>query len=124
MRIAHAVAGGGDPAKMIEKYHGRILFLHIKDIRNIPANTPNAKYPFEFVELGRGRVDLPSVFTALNKVKFHRWAVVELDRVPDKSRTPKESVLISKAYLEQKSASRSSSSPKALSCTGVQTLLS
>ena len=99
---AHAVAGGGNPAKMIEKYHDRILFLHIKDVRDIPANTPNARYPFEFVELGRGRVDLPSVFTALNKVEFHGWAVVELDRVPDKSRTPKESALISKAYLEQK----------------------
>jgi inosose dehydratase len=27
---------------------------------------------------------------------------VELDRVPDKSRTPKESAVISKDYLEQK----------------------
>jgi inosose dehydratase len=99
---AHAVAGGGDPARMIAKYHDRILFLHIKDVRDIAPDTPNAKYPFEFVELGRGRVDLPAVFTALNKFKYNGWAVVELDRVPDKSRTPKESALISKAYLEQK----------------------
>jgi inosose dehydratase len=99
---AHIVAGGGDPAKAIEKYHDRLLFLHLKDVRDIPADTPKARYPFEFVELGRGRVDLPSVFTALEKVKFHGWAVVELDRVPDKSRTPKESAIISKNYLEQK----------------------
>jgi inosose dehydratase len=99
---AHLVAGGGDPAKAIEKYNDRILFLHLKDIRDIPADTPKAKYPFEFVELGRGRVDLPSVFAAVNKVKFHGWAIVELDRVPDKSRTPKESAIISKTYLEQK----------------------
>jgi inosose dehydratase len=99
---AHLVAGGGDPAKAIEKYHDRLLFLHLKDVRDIPADTPKAKYPFEFVELGRGRVDLPSVFAALDKVKFHGWAVVELDRVPDKSRTPKESAIISKTYLEQK----------------------
>ena len=99
---AHLVAGGGDPAKTIEKYHDRLLFLHLKDVRDIPADTPNARYPFEFVELGRGRVDLPSVFAALEKVKFHGWAVVELDRVPDKSRTPKESAIISKTYLEQK----------------------
>lgn len=99
---AHSVAGGGDPAKDIEKYHDRILFLHVKDVRNIPADTPKAKYPFEFVELGRGRVDLPSVFAALDRVKFQGWAVVELDRVPDKSRTPKESAIISKTYLEQR----------------------
>ena len=99
---AHYVAGGGDPAKAIEKYHDRLLFLHLKDVRDIPADTPKARYPFEFVELGRGRVDLPSVFAALEKVKFRGWAVVELDRVPDKSRTPKESALISKTYLEQK----------------------
>ena len=99
---AHLVAGGGDPAKAIEKYHERLLFLHLKDVRDIPADTPKARYPFEFVELGRGRVDIPSVFAALDKVKFKGWAVVELDRVPDKSRTPKESAIISKTYLEQK----------------------
>jgi inosose dehydratase len=38
----------------------------------------------------------------LEKVKFRGWAVVELDRVPDKSRTAKESALISKEYLQQK----------------------
>jgi inosose dehydratase len=99
---AHLVAGGGDPAKAIEKYHDRLLFLHLKDVQDIPADTPKAKYPFEFVELGRGRVDLPAVFAALDKVKFRGWAIVELDRVPDKSRTPKESAMISKNYLQQK----------------------
>jgi inosose dehydratase len=99
---AHLVAGGGDPAKTIEKYHDRLLFMHLKDVRDIPADTPKARYPFEFVELGRGRVDLPAVFAALEKVKFHGWAVVELDRVPDRSRTPKDSAIISKDYLQQK----------------------
>jgi len=99
---AHIVAGGGDPAKAIEKYHDRLLFLHLKDVHDIPADTAKAKYPFEFVELGRGRVDLPSVFAAVEKIKFRGWAIVELDRVPDKSRTPKESAMISKDYLEQK----------------------
>jgi len=99
---AHLVAAGGDPAKAIEKYHDRLLFLHLKDVHDIPPDTPKAKYPFEFVELGRGRVDLPSVFVALEKVKFRGWAIVELDRVPDKSRTPKESATISKDYLQQK----------------------
>jgi inosose dehydratase len=42
------------------------------------------------------------VFAALKKVKFHGWAVVELDAVPDNARTPRESAIISKKYLEEK----------------------
>jgi inosose dehydratase len=99
---AHYVAGGGDPAEAIHKYHDRLLFVHLKDVRDIPADTPKTQYPFEFVELGRGRVSFPSIFTALAQVKFRGWAVVELDRVPDSSRTPKECAMISKAYLEHK----------------------
>jgi inosose dehydratase len=99
---AHSVAGGGDPAKAIAEYHDRLLFLHLKDVVDIPMGTDNAKYPFKFVELGRGKVDLPAVFAALNKIKYRGWAVVELDRVPDKTITPKESAVISKRYLEEK----------------------
>jgi inosose dehydratase len=98
---AHSVAGGGDPAKAILKYHDRLLFLHLKDVVDSPM-TENAKYPFKWVELGRGKVDLPAVFAALEKVKFRGWAVVELDRVTDKSTTAKESAMLSRNYLEKK----------------------
>jgi inosose dehydratase len=98
---AHYVAGGGDPVHAIEKYRDRLLFLHLKDVRDLPDD-PKARYPFQFVELGRGRVDFPAVFAELDRIKFHGWAVVELDRVPDKSGTPKESAGISKNYLEKK----------------------
>jgi sugar phosphate isomerase/epimerase len=53
------------------------------------------------VELGRGRVDLPGVFTALREIGFDKWAVVELDRVPDAGRTPKESAEMNKKYLAE-----------------------
>jgi inosose dehydratase len=99
---AHSLAGGGDPAEAIRKYHDRLLFLHLKDVVEIPRDTPGARYPFKFVELGRGKVDLPAVFAALDKVKFRGWAVVELDRVPEASRTPKQSAMISRKYLEEK----------------------
>jgi inosose dehydratase len=98
---AHYVAGGGDPAKAIVRYHDRILFVHAKDLIDT-SMTGKSKYPFQFVELGKGRVDLPAVFAALRKTNFSGWVVVELDRVPDKSRTPKECAAISKAYLEEK----------------------
>ncbi len=99
---AHFVAGGGDPAKAIQKYRDRLLFLHLKDVVDIPLGSEHSKYPFKFVELGRGRVDLPAVFAALDAIKYKGWAVVELDRVTEKSRTPKESAMISKQYLEDK----------------------
>jgi len=99
--VAHYFQGGGDPAKAIEQYHDRLLFLHIKDVEPI-SDAPSGKRPFRFVELGRGRVDLPAVFDALHKVNFRGWAVVELDAVPDKARTPKDSAAISKKYLEEK----------------------
>jgi inosose dehydratase len=98
---AHSVAGGGDPAEAIRKYHDRMLYLHVKDVVDSPMDA-SAKYPFTWVELGRGKVDLPAVFAALDKVKFHGWAVVELDRVPDKSGTPLQSARISRQYLQEK----------------------
>jgi inosose dehydratase len=99
--VAHYAQGGGDPTKAIEKHHERILFLHIKDVESVTQKDRSSS-DYRFVELGRGRVDLPAVFAALNKVKFQGWAIVELDSVPDKSRTPKESAIISKTYLETK----------------------
>jgi inosose dehydratase len=103
---AHIVAGGGDPVKEIERYHDRLLFLHLKDVIDIPADTPKTKYPFKFVELGRGRVDFPSVFSALQKAKFCGWAVVELDHVTASDVTARQSAAISKDYLERKIGTR------------------
>jgi len=98
--IAHYLQGGGDPAQAIDRHHDRLLFLHIKDVLTLdpPINGKN----YQFVELGRGRVDLPAVFAALKRTNFRGWTVVELDTVPVKTRTPKESAMISKTYLEEK----------------------
>jgi len=97
--IAHYQQGGGDPARAIRQYHDRLLFLHIKDVENIATNDPRGR-SYRWVELGRGRVDLPAVFNALKEVKFRGWAVIELDSVPDKSRTPKDCALINRKYVE------------------------
>jgi inosose dehydratase len=101
--VAHYHQGGGNPAKAIRKYGNRILFLHIKDVESpVAASAGEPARAYRFVELGRGKVDLPAVFAALHEVKFRGWAVIELDGVPDKSRTPKECAAISKKYLEEK----------------------
>jgi len=98
--VAHYHQGGGDPAKAIRQYGKRLLFLHIKDVESpVPGEEPAS---YRFVELGRGKVDLPGVFNALGDVEFTGWAVVELDRVPDPARTPKDSAIISKKFLEER----------------------
>ncbi len=97
--IAHYQQGGGDPARAIRQYHDRLLFLHIKDVESVAAGDPRGR-SYRWVELGRGKVDLPAVFAALKDVKFRGWAVIELDSVPDKARTPRECAEISKKYLE------------------------
>jgi inosose dehydratase len=99
---AHYQQGGGDPVAAIRKYADRIAVLHIKDLQSpLPGNTGDPMRSYRFVELGRGTVDLKGVFAALDEVRFRGWAIVELDRVPDDARTPKESAMLNRRYLEQ-----------------------
>ncbi|HKN74474.1 MAG TPA: sugar phosphate isomerase/epimerase [Candidatus Acidoferrum sp.] len=99
--VAHYFQGGGDPAKAVEKYSDRLLFLHLKDVQRLPVGA-DAKQNYRFVELGRGLVNLQAVLDALRKINFRGWGIVELDAVPDKARTPKESAMINKKYVEEK----------------------
>jgi inosose dehydratase len=94
--IAHCFQGGGDPAKAIEKYSDRLLFLHLKDVERV------SKSVYRFVELGRGLVDVPAVFESLQKINFRGWAIVELDEVPPNAHSPKEAAAASKEYLHEK----------------------
>jgi inosose dehydratase len=102
--VAHYAQGGGDPARAIRQYRDRLLFFHIKDVETVAPKSPttDTARAYRFVELGRGRVNLPEVFAAIQAIKFRGWAVVELDDVTDPSRSPKESAIISKRYLEEK----------------------
>jgi len=94
--IAHYKQGGGEPEEAIVKYKGIIHSLHLKDTK--PADTKNG---YKFVELGQGRVNVPAVFEALNKVKFKGWAVVELDGVPDPEKSPLICAGINKKYITE-----------------------
>ena len=98
--IAHYFQGGGDPAKAVEKYADRLLFLHLKDVAKVP-DAAGRQQSYQFVELGRGQVNVPAVLAALRKIDFRGWGIVELDGETDKSRTPKESAVINKKYVEE-----------------------
>ena len=99
--IAHYCQGGGDPAKAIEKFGDRLLFMHIKDVERLPGGK-DPQHSYRFVELGHGLVDIPAVFEALRKVNFRGWAVVELDEIPENAHSPKEAAAANKEYLQEK----------------------
>jgi inosose dehydratase len=99
---AHYLQGGGDPVKAIHN-RDRHLFFHIKDVESpLPGAGGDPKRSYRFVELGRGKVDLAGVFSALKEIRFRGWCVVELDGVPDNARSPRESALISKRYIVER----------------------
>lgn len=96
--VAHYLEGGGDPAAAIRKYRQRILFMHFKDVKNIPSTSG-----YEWVELGNGRVDFPAVFQALHEINFRGWGIVELDRVPsDDPHSPREANAASLRFLRER----------------------
>jgi inosose dehydratase len=99
--VAHWYQGGGDPAAAIRRHRDRLALLHLKDVEPVPA-TGSRPAGYRFVELGRGRVDLPAVFEALRDVRYDGWAVVELDSVEGTGRTPAQAAADNKRYLESR----------------------
>jgi inosose dehydratase len=92
--IAHYQQGGGDPVAAIRKYGPAIKAVHLKDVRPI-SETPG----YQWVELGRGRVDVKGCVAALKDSNFNGWAIVELARVDDQGGTPKASAEANRAFV-------------------------
>lgn len=92
--IAHYQQGGGDPVAFIRRFGRAIKVVHLKDVR--PIETAPG---YQWVELGRGRVDVKGCVAALKEHGFDGWAIVELDRVVDPDGTPKASALANRDYV-------------------------
>jgi len=54
---------------------------------------------YQWIELGRGRVNVKGCVAALKEVGFTGWAIVELDRVVDPGGTPKASAEANRAFV-------------------------
>jgi inosose dehydratase len=92
--IAHYQQGGGDPVAAIRRHGKRIKVVHLKDVR--PIEAPPG---YQWVELGRGRVDVKGCVAALKDIGFDGWAIVELDRVVDTGGSPKASAAANRDYV-------------------------
>jgi inosose dehydratase len=101
--MAHYAQAGGDVARGIRTHASRLGPLHVKDVRSRPqpADEPARGQSYQFVELGRGRVDLTGAFAALAEVEYKGWAIVELDAVPDPGGSAAASMRLSKQYIQQ-----------------------
>ena len=75
--IAHYKQGGGQPEKAVKQYKDMLYALHLKDTMSPLSDKPNDPKAYKFVELGRGNVDVPAVFRALDDINFKGWGIIE-----------------------------------------------
>ena len=100
--IAHYQQGGGDPVRAVRQHADRLLFLHIKDVESTAAGSGGVRWvawvsvrrigPRESRRQGRVRRITRREVQGLGGCGAHA--------VPDNARTPKESALINRKYLE------------------------
>jgi inosose dehydratase len=102
---AHFAKGNADvpgaETILFRRYAEQIKYVHLKDWdANLPPDfdehslTPVIR---DFTELGQGNVDLRGCVDILRGVGYDGWLTIELDYT---RKTPRESVQISKDYLE------------------------
>ena len=91
--------GGRDPVQFLEQYRDRIGYVHLKDLKyHGPEPRPTgvlSRDDAEFVELGRGEIDFPAIWRALEPLDLP-WLVYEQDRsaIP-----PGDAAAVSRRYL-------------------------
>lgn len=83
--------GGEDPAEFIRRHRSRAGYYHFKDGRRLADGN------LEFLELGRGQVDLVGAMAAAREVGV-QWVVAEQDRT---NLDAGESASISRRYLRE-----------------------
>ncbi|MDA4121060.1 MAG: sugar phosphate isomerase/epimerase [Thaumarchaeota archaeon] len=75
---AHQEALSMDLPAFIEQYKDRLVLVHLKDLR-VRKAPKDIDYDNDFVDLGAGLVDFPSVMKALKKVGYQGWLMIEVD---------------------------------------------
>jgi len=77
--IGHYVALGGNPVEFIDKYHDKIVNLHVKD-RERNEQGPNVKEETgNTVAWGKGNVDIKAVLKLLQAKKYNIPAFIEYE---------------------------------------------
>ena len=97
MDVFWVVHGGGDPVALLNKYAGRWMGLHIKDIRKgAPTGLTTGSAPeSDNVAVGTGAIDWPAVLSTAEKVGA-KYFIIE-----DESSAPLDNIPLSVEYLRK-----------------------
>ncbi len=76
MDVGHAARAGADPVKAVAECKERLLDLHLKDLKDLTAKDSQT-------EVGKGALDIPGLFRALQKIAFTGHAGLEYELNPD-----------------------------------------
>lgn len=99
-------SGGEDAVAGLERFRGRIGYMHLKDCQpEVARQSRLQKWDYfqslqhgVFCELGKGCVDFPAVLTWLKKHDYEGYLLVEQDVLPGMG-APKDSALRNREYL-------------------------
>jgi sugar phosphate isomerase/epimerase len=73
----HVAHPGQDPLKLLQKYPGRFLSLHLKDIRKDVVGNDSGEFKEEDARpVGQGKIDWPALLKAARKEGI-RWYIIE-----------------------------------------------
>ena len=97
----HVTHPGQDPAKLFQKYSGRFISIHLKDIRkDIIGNNSGEAKDEDGRPMGQGKVDWSAVLKAAKKTKI-QWYIIE-----DETPTVWDGIAQSLKFLENNAEAR------------------
>jgi sugar phosphate isomerase/epimerase len=76
MDIGHATRAGADPVKTVAECRDRLLDLHVKDLKD-PKDKDSQ------TEVGKGVLDIPGLFRALQRISYSGHVGLEYEINPD-----------------------------------------
>ena len=96
MDVFWIVFPGQDPVKLLEKYKGRWVLMHLKDLKKGVAtgSLSGGTDVANDVALGTGQMDWPAILAAAKKAGIKHYFI------EDESPTAAEQIPLSKKYLE------------------------
>lgn len=100
---ANMILTGEDPVEYLEKFAGRIAYVHLKDYRIAPPGSMVVEYDqngtaMASAPIGTGMIDLKQIINTLKKIGYQRDVTVEF-RVDDDGEYLK-SLIRSRQYVE------------------------
>lgn len=104
--LAHLHTAGGDEVRFVRDYLNRLAYPLFNDVRIFQpasATLDGSRVPakYDFVEVGQGKVNAAGVFQIMKDYRYQGWIVLELTHAI-RGRTPKESAVINKRFIEEK----------------------